>query len=195
MVPGERRLRGQLAADVRPARYVLRMDLYVTTVASALFDVRVEATARGIRRVVLGGAPGGGTPIPPHLRDCAERLGRYFDGEGDALATVPLDLEPVGPFREAVYAALRRVPAGRTVGYAELAALVGRPGGARAVGRAMATNPVPLLVPCHRVLAAHGAGGGFSAPGGFQSKRRLLALEGVAVAEPRPRRAGAPRAT
>lgn len=170
------------------------MELFLTTVGTPLFDVRLEATSRGLRRVVLGGAPGGGTPVPPHLQDCAERLGRYFDGELDALADVPLDLEPVGPFREAVYAALRKVPAGRTLGYAELAALVGRPGGARAVGRAMATNPVPLLVPCHRVLAAHGAAGGFSAPGGFETKLALLAREGVVVSPPVPRRAAPARA-
>jgi methylated-DNA-[protein]-cysteine S-methyltransferase len=77
-----------------------------------------------------------------------------------------------------VYQALRAVGAGRTVTYAELAALAGSPGAVRAVGQALARNPCPLVVPCHRVVAAGGAGG-FTAPGGLETKRWLLGLEGV----------------
>ena len=73
------------------------------------------------------------------------------------------------------------VPAGATVSYGELASKVGSPGAARAVGRAMAANPVPLIVPCHRVLAAGAKAGGFSAYGGVRTKDRLLAIEGAAI--------------
>ncbi|MGH6808763.1 MAG: methylated-DNA--[protein]-cysteine S-methyltransferase, partial [Ensifer adhaerens] len=75
---------------------------------------------------------------------------------------------------------------GETVAYGELAVMAGRPGAARAVGSAMATCPVPILIPCHRVLAAGGKVGGFSAPGGSTSKIRMLELEGVHLGPPEP---------
>jgi methylated-DNA-[protein]-cysteine S-methyltransferase len=81
----------------------------------------------------------------------------------------------------AIYAVLRTVPFGRTTTYGELAEQAGHPGAARAVGVAMARNPWPIVVPCHRVLAKHGMLGGFSAPGGVLTKRRLLELEGAKV--------------
>ena len=82
------------------------------------------------------------------------------------LSAAPLDFSRLPAFDAAVYEALRRVPAGETVTYGELAERVGRPGAARAVGRAMGDNPWPILVPCHRVVGADGKAGGFSAPGG-----------------------------
>jgi methylated-DNA-[protein]-cysteine S-methyltransferase len=75
----------------------------------------------------------------------------------------------------------RRIPAGETVTYGELAARAGSPGAAREVGQAMARNRFPIIVPCHRVLAANGGFGGFSAPGGLESKARLLTIERAAV--------------
>ncbi len=106
-------------------------------------------------------------------------LRAYFTGEDRrAIARWPVSRKALGgAFRREVYEALRQVPAGSTVSYGELAARVGRPKAARAVGRAMATNQVPIAIPCHRVLAANGALGGFT--GGLHLKRALLALEGV----------------
>jgi O-6-methylguanine DNA methyltransferase len=89
----------------------------------------------------------------------------------------PLDLGDATEFQRAVWAALRSIRPGTTRGYAELARDLGRPGAARAVGGACGANPIPLLIPCHRVLAAGGALGGFSC--GLDWKRRLLAIEGV----------------
>lgn len=83
------------------------------------------------------------------------------------------------PFQRSVWQALLSIPRGATVSYAELARRVGRPGAARAVGRAVGANPVPLLVPCHRVVASDGGLGGFG--GGLPMKRALLRQEGVAV--------------
>ncbi|MCA9621563.1 MAG: methylated-DNA--[protein]-cysteine S-methyltransferase [Myxococcales bacterium] len=100
----------------------------------------------------------------------------------DPLAAVPVDLAAVSPFARRVYTALRDVPPGSTVSYGELARRAGSPGGARAIGRTMAQNPIPLVIPCHRVLAAGGKPGGFSAPGGVATKEKLLALEGLALA-------------
>ena len=101
-----------------------------------------------------------------------------------------LDYAAVPLFHRRVYDALRRVKPGETVGYGELAARIGSPGAARAVGQAVGRNPFAIVVPCHRVLAAKGGAGGFSAYGGVATKRRMLALEGVtlptSLAEPAP---------
>lgn len=90
--------------------------------------------------------------------------------------TVPVDLGPMPSFREKVMRELARVPYGETVTYADLAARAGSPGAARAVGNAMAGNPFPLVLPCHRVLASGGRLGDYG--GGVDLKRRLLELEG-----------------
>ena len=105
---------------------------------------------------------------------------RYFGGERVALRA-SLEFPPVSGFRRRVWEATAHVPYGQVVTYGDVAARAGRPGGARAVGQAMAHNPLPLVVPCHRVVSANGGLGGFSAPGGVELKRRLLALEGVTV--------------
>ena len=87
----------------------------------------------------------------------------------------------VAPFERQVYAAARCIPWGQTVSYGELARRTGAPDAARAVGHALSRNPVPIIVPCHRVLAKGHRIGGFSAYGGAIAKERLLALEGVHV--------------
>ena len=89
----------------------------------------------------------------------------------------PLDLSTGTEFQQAVWSALRKIPAGQTRSYAEVARAVGRPQGARAVGQACGANPIPVLIPCHRVLAAHGKLGGFSSDPAW--KRNLLARERV----------------
>ncbi len=116
-------------------------------------------------------------PPPPWVRDAITRVRAHLDGRPQDLTSLRLDPARVTPFTLRVYEALRRVPSGRTVSYGELAQLAGSPGAARAIGRAMATNPFPVVVPCHRVLAAGGKAGGFSAFGGLVTKDRLLAIE------------------
>ena len=90
-----------------------------------------------------------------------------------------LDLTGVGDFHRRIYDLTRDVGWGETITYGELARRVGAPGAARAVGQAMGRNPIPIIIPCHRVLASGGKVGGFSAFGGAVTKTRLLALEGV----------------
>lgn len=116
---------------------------------------------------------------PPEIRLAVEGISALFRGEARDLAAIPLDLERVPPFHARVYALARTIAPGQTLSYGEVAARLDKPKAARAVGQAMARNPVPILVPCHRVLAADGKMCGFSAPGGVATKRRLLALEGA----------------
>lgn len=115
-----------------------------------------------------------------------ERLQAYAEGEADDFRDVEVDSDHLTPFQQRVVRRLRKVGYGETVSYGELADLVGAPRSARAVGRVMATNRVPIILPCHRVLAAGGALGGFSAPQGVSMKLRLLQLEGAAGFADRP---------
>lgn len=122
--------------------------------------------------------------------DLAARLADFADGADEDFSDIPLDLSAAAPFRRAVVEACRRVAWGQTSTYGDLAAAAGRPRAARAVGRVMATNPTPLVVPCHRILGAGGALGGYSAAGGLSLKQRLLAAE-RAAGPPRARRSKA----
>ena len=108
------------------------------------------------------------------------RLQAFAAGDrSDDFLDVALMVTDKTPFQQAVIERCRRIPRGETLSYGELAVAVGHPGAARAVGSVMATNRFPIIVPCHRVVAAGGAIGGFSAPDGINMKRRLLAPEQV----------------
>ena len=104
------------------------------------------------------------------------QLRAYFAGERRVF-DVQLDLSGVSPFQRAVLLAAANVPAGQVVSYGEIARRIGQPGGSRAVGQALGRNPIPIVIPCHRVIAAGGRIGGYG--GGLARKRRLLRLEGA----------------
>ncbi len=112
----------------------------------------------------------------PVLREAEDQLHEYFDRRRHFFS-VPLDLSHGTPFQRQVWQALCGIPAGRTVGYAALAAQVGSPAAARAVGAAVGRNPVSIIVPCHRVLGTGGALTGYA--GGLARKQALLQLEGA----------------
>jgi len=115
------------------------------------------------------------------LVDTLDRIVQFLNSAKDDFADVPISLDHLSPFQRRVAAACRAIPCGATQSYGQLAATAGSPGAARAVGQVMATNRYPILVPCHRVVAAGGRLGGFSAPQGLSLKRQLLAFEaGVA---------------
>jgi methylated-DNA-[protein]-cysteine S-methyltransferase len=114
---------------------------------------------------------------PLQIRAAIEAVRRLIAGEAIDLGFVDVDFDGVSDFDRHVYVVTRTIRPGETRTYGEIADLVGEPGAARAIGRAMGANPVPIIVPCHRVLAASGRIGGFSAPGGIATKRRLLAIE------------------
>ena len=117
--------------------------------------------------------------MPPPVAAWAARVAAALDGACDDLCDLPLALETVPPFNARVYALARRIPPGKTMTYGEVAAALGEPGAARAVGQALGHNPFAPVVPCHRVLAAGGRTGGFSAGGGAATKMRMLEREGA----------------
>jgi methylated-DNA-[protein]-cysteine S-methyltransferase len=120
---------------------------------------------------------------PPAVRRAIEGIAALLRGDPRDLSAVPLDMEGVPAFHRRVYAAAREIPPGATLSYGEIAARLGAPHAARAVGQALGRNPFAILVPCHRVLAAGGKPGGFSANGGVATKLRLLAIEGAQANE------------
>ncbi|MCA9080721.1 MAG: methylated-DNA--[protein]-cysteine S-methyltransferase [Planctomycetaceae bacterium] len=109
--------------------------------------------------------------------DLVDRLDRFASGEPVGFSDVPIDLPPGTPFQTRVRQALQQVAYGTTLSYLELAAAAGRPRAARAVGTVMSTNPIPLILPCHRIVGSGGHLGGYSAPQGLNMKRRLLDME------------------
>jgi methylated-DNA-[protein]-cysteine S-methyltransferase len=108
-----------------------------------------------------------------------DAMTRLLQGDRVDLNDVPLDMDDLLPFNRRVFELARTIPPGRTSTYGELAAQLGDRGTARAVGEALGRNPFPVIVPCHRVLAASGKLGGFSAHGGTATKRRMLIIEGA----------------
>ena len=122
--------------------------------------------------------------IPRDIKTVIKRAILHFKGEAQDFQNVAVNLDGAGPFIKNVYSAARRIPPGETMTYGELAAAAGSPGASRAVGQAMSKNPIPLIIPCHRVLAAGNRPGGFSAHGGLATKSKMLELEGVFVGAP-----------
>lgn len=115
---------------------------------------------------------------PELMKDTQKAIVRYFEGEKVDFGGWPkVNLDGIGEFGKAILSACRTIGYGKTSTYGELAEMAGCPGAARAVGTALANNPVPLIVPCHRVLRSDGGLGGYSGEGGIHTKQRLLVLE------------------
>jgi methylated-DNA-[protein]-cysteine S-methyltransferase len=117
--------------------------------------------------------------LPIFVRRAIRGIQAVLQGGGDRLDDVPLDERLLTSHQQAVFAAARAIPPGTTMTYGQLAKAIGEPAGARDVGAALSQNPFPIVVPCHRVVGADGSLTGFSAPGGIQTKRRMLQLEGA----------------
>ena len=138
-----------------------------------------ERDDEAMRRSLARRFPGTVEAEPPgFVRAVAGRIARHFAGDSQDFADVPFGLT-ASVFEKAVYAAALAIPCGETRTYGELARAVGQPQAAQAVGIALGRNPVPILVPCHRILAGGGRSGGFSAPGGVATKFRILEIEGA----------------
>lgn len=139
-----------------------------------------EAHEPATRDRLLQRSPGAPEALPPaEVRLAVDGIVSLLAGEATDLSFVTLDMGPVPPFHQRVYEVTRDIPAGSTQTYGQVAARLGAASAARAVGQALGRNPFPLVVPCHRVLAAGGKVGGFSANGGATTKLRLLEIEGV----------------
>jgi methylated-DNA-[protein]-cysteine S-methyltransferase len=138
-----------------------------------------EATRAATERRMARGAQE--AEPPPRIANVIAEVLRYCAGTKIDFTSVALDMPDVVAFHRQVYEAARAVGWGETASYGDLAREIGAPGEAREVGQALARNPIPLIVPCHRILTSDGKLGGFSAPGGTATKERLLALEGVRV--------------
>ncbi len=155
------------------------------TFETALGRCGVRWSQTGITSVLLPSPrldtvpPGDVHGVPSFVRDAVAEMTAVLAGESRDLRDIPVDHGTVDPFRRAVYAAAREIEPGTTRSYGDVARAIGRPDGARDVGAALASNPTPIIVPCHRVVAASGALTGFSAPGGLATKRRMLELEGA----------------
>ncbi|MBO0839726.1 MAG: methylated-DNA--[protein]-cysteine S-methyltransferase [Sciscionella sp.] len=118
------------------------------------------------------------TPPPTEIDRTIDKIVRLLNGEHVDLSDAVLDMRGVGEFQRKVYEIVRTIAPGRTMTYGEVAGRLGDRLAAQAVGRAMARNPFPIIVPCHRVLAANGKPGGFSAVGGIRTKLTMLTIEG-----------------
>lgn len=168
----------------------------MSTFGLALFDTTVGrcGIAWGPRGLTGLALPGGGDDEvrarlsrrgtlvpddvpPPHVQRTIDGIVALLQGEAVDLSQAELDMAGVSSFDARVYEVARTIAPGATLRYGEVAARLGDPGLARAVGRALGRNPFPLVVPCHRVVAAGGRTGGFSAPGGARTKLRLLEIE------------------
>jgi methylated-DNA-[protein]-cysteine S-methyltransferase len=158
--------------------------LPVTTFETALGRCAVRWTGSGIAGVLLPTRSGrhgprieDGVEVPDHVREAIDGMTAVLAGEPRDLRQVVLDQRSIDPFRREVYAATREIPAGTTRSYGDVARTIGRPDAARDVGTALARNPCPIIVPCHRVVAGNGLGG-FSGGEGVESKRWLRTMEG-----------------
>jgi methylated-DNA-[protein]-cysteine S-methyltransferase len=134
------------------------------------------ATRAGLRRRFPNASE---APPPPAVADAIRGIVTLLSGRGDDLLTVEIDLRRVPEFHRRVYEVTRSIPAGQTLTYGDIAVRIGEPGAAQAVGQVLGRNPFPIVVPCHRVVAAGGKSGGFSGPGGVDTKLRLLEIEGA----------------
>jgi methylated-DNA-[protein]-cysteine S-methyltransferase len=137
-----------------------------------------EQSTAATRARLLRRYPGSQEAAPPQgVQGAIERIRELLRGGSDDLLDIELDMLALPEFHRRVYAVARRIKPGSTRTYGEVALELGEPHAARAVGQALGANPFPIIVPCHRVLAAGNKAGGFSAPGGTRTKLRMLEIE------------------
>ena len=155
-----------------------------TTFATHICPVTIEFAQGRVTRLTLHGREDAvvvetSVTTPVWLQQLVARVQRHMAGEQQDFQDVRVDLEGRSEFARSVYAALRKVPAGGTISYGKLATRVGRLNAARGVASTMAANPVPLIIPCHRVVGARGQLTGFSGADGLATKAQMLAAEGA----------------
>ncbi|MCG6156061.1 methylated-DNA--[protein]-cysteine S-methyltransferase [Rubinisphaera margarita] len=161
-------------------------ELYLSAFPTTFGWCGIIGRDRCLRRVLIGGrdrdeillkASDTTTSSEDWFAECRESIQRYAAGEFVDFSGFEIDLTPFTPFQTQVLKRVRQVAYGRTASYGQIATRCGRPGAARAVGGAMSRNPIPLIIPCHRVIGSSGRLTGFSAPRGLDLKQQLLDLE------------------
>ncbi|OAO02859.1 hypothetical protein A8B75_11190 [Sphingomonadales bacterium EhC05] len=147
-----------------------------TVVATTLPDETSDATAARLaaRTGAVSGDP------PDDIRRAIRSIIALLEGIDANLSHIACDMNGIEPFAQKVYAATRAVPAGQTLTYGDIARQIGNVQLARTVGQTLGRNPFPIIIPCHRIVGAHGRLTGFSAPGGTRTKLKLLAIEEAA---------------
>lgn len=148
-------------------------------VATQLPEASDQETAERLSKRAGGATPG---DPPPAVERAIAAMSALLEGSKDDLASIDCDFDGLDGFHVRVYAATRAIPPGATLTYGEVASRLGDKRLAQAVGQALGRNPLPIIVPCHRVVGASGKLTGFSANGGIALKLRMLASEGAAVA-------------
>ena len=141
-----------------------------------LLEILIRADATELKHLVEANYPAATLTSDGICAEAVTQLQDYFSGRR-RIFDLPVDLSDVTPFTRTVLEVLRQVRSGQTVSYGQLAVSAGRPGAARAVGRAMASNPLPIIIPCHRVIGAGGALTGYSGGAGLVTKQWLLQFE------------------
>ncbi len=176
---------------MKPGKARVRGEVYFSLYSSSEGTGSVTATASGLLEITLP-VQLDRVELAAYIRktypdalqessltkEAAVLLERYFSGKAVCF-NLQVDLSGFTPFQSLVYRKVLEIPYGATRSYGEIAREIGRPGAARGVGAAMARNPLPIIIPCHRVVGANGKMTGYSAPGGVQRKRLLLEMEGV----------------
>lgn len=168
-----------IARSSKGREEVMAMELsWAQYQAKGFGELTLQWSGRGLRNLwfsnrVPADIPGKREPLPTSWE---RALGRYFLGKAETFADITLDVNHGTAFQQHVWTQLRQVPFGSTTSYGDLARALGKPGASRAVGNANGRNPIPILVPCHRVIQGDGSLGGFT--GGLSWKRKLLRLEG-----------------
>jgi methylated-DNA-[protein]-cysteine S-methyltransferase len=154
--------------------------------ARGLLGVQIpEATEEATRARMMKRFPDAREIVPPqNIQIIIDGMRALLNGERRDLKDVPIDDDGVPEFNRRVYAIVRKVPPGQTITYGQIAERLGDKSLSRAVGQAMGENRCPIVMPCHRVLAASGKTGGFSAPGGVTTKLKLLTIEGAQPSGP-----------
>ena len=154
--------------------------------SSVVTFIQLPEATRGLTEKRIAGRSGGRKArlIPAGIAGIIEKIQKHLQGDLQDFQDIGLDLDGAGPFARQVYEGARKIPAGRTMTYGALATKINRPSASRAVGQALGKNPIPLIIPCHRVLASGNKSGGFSVHGGVTVKARLLAIEGVRLGTP-----------
>ena len=145
---------------------------------NAVFRTCLPASSSGrCRRELLKGIDERAKYDKAYFKSVQEKVSSYYKGRAVNFSDVPVDISGLGEFTKRILTACRTIKSGKTLTYGQIAIKAGSPKGARAAGNALAANPLPLIIPCHRIICANGNPGGYSGQGGKKTKKKMLDFE------------------